>query len=144
MEITVKLLSEDNDATISRLFIDGLFECFILEDEFRAVKVWGETRIPAGRYRLGLNTTGKKHAEYAKKYGKNHFGMIQVENVPGFAGILFHTGNTDDDTAGCLLTGQSYNCAGTVGQSVRAYTAFYAKVAPYILLDEEVWLTIER
>jgi hypothetical protein len=144
MEITIKLLQEDNDATVSRLFIDGVFECFTLEDEFRAVKKWGETRIPGKRYSLSLYREGTMHAKYLKKYGRQHFGMIKVDKVPNFEGILFHTGNTDEDTAGCILLGQTWNCAGTIGRSERAYQAFYGKVVPYLMLGEEVWLDVQR
>jgi Family of unknown function (DUF5675) len=30
---------------------------------------------------------------------------FEVMNVPGHTGILFHTGNTDEDSEGCILLG---------------------------------------
>ena len=42
------------DATNGMLFIDGIFECYTLEDQYQAVKVMHETCIPEGyiRYRV--------------------------------------------------------------------------------------------
>jgi len=37
---------------------------------------------------------------------EDHPDTFQVMNVPARTGILFHSGNTDDDTAGCILLGQ--------------------------------------
>ena len=54
MEILVDRFVSDDDSTISRVNVDGQFVCFGLEDEYRADKVPGETRIPAGTYRVTL------------------------------------------------------------------------------------------
>ena len=73
------------------LHIDGQFMCYTLEDQYQAVKVPGETRIPDGIYRLGLRTVGGFHNRYLAKYGPDfHKGMIEVLNVPGFKYILLH------------------------------------------------------
>lgn len=32
---------------------------------------------------------------------------FQVMDVPGRSNVLFHAGNTDDDTAGCILLGET-------------------------------------
>ena len=53
MLITVDRFKSDDDATLSKVDIDGQFVCFGLEDEYREDKVANETRIPAGRYRIG-------------------------------------------------------------------------------------------
>ena len=56
--------------------------------------------------------------------------MLQVMDVPGFEFILIHVGNTDEDTAGCLLVGCNANTSKnlSVGSSVKAYKRFYSKV----------------
>ncbi len=37
----------------------------------------------------------------------NYFETFEVTNVPGHTGILFHRGNTNNDSAGCILLGMS-------------------------------------
>ena len=104
MEILVNRIYSDNDATLSNIYVDGEFVCFGLEDEYREHKISRETRIPAGTYDMAMRDVGGFHNRYKKKFSF-HLGMLQVLNVPGFEYILIHIGNTDDDTAGCLLVG---------------------------------------
>jgi hypothetical protein len=122
------------------------FLCYTLEDEQRDVKVWGETRIPAGTYKLGLRTEGGFHNRYLSRYGADfHKGMIWVLDVPGFEWILWHSGNTDENTAGCLLLGNSQESNlvkkdGFIGASRDAYKLVYPRVLAAIEsgLDVEV------
>ena len=111
MKLEVLRFSSQNDSTLGLLFdvTNGRkFLCFTLEDEARDTKVMAETRIPAGIYELKLRKEGGYHQRYTKKYGtKFHKGMIHVQNVPNFRWILWHTGNTDEHTAGCLLLGDT-------------------------------------
>ena len=37
----------------------------------------------------------------------SNFVTFQIMNVPGHTGILFHTGNSNSDSLGCCLLGQS-------------------------------------
>ena len=107
MKLEVLRISSQEDSTNGILFdiTDGerKFLCYTIEDEFRADKVRGETRIPNGEYKLTLRTEGGFHNRYNAKYGDWHRGMIYVNDVPGFEWILWHTGNTDESTVGCLI-----------------------------------------
>lgn len=141
MELEVLRFSSQADSTSGLLFdiVNGKrnFLCYTLEDEQRDVKVWGETRIPAGRYKLSLRKEGGWHNKYQTKFGSMHKGMIHVDDVPNFQYILWHAGNTDDDTAGCLLLGDSQESNlvkkdGFVGNSVNAYKKVYPYVAAAI------------
>jgi hypothetical protein len=105
MKIEVNRFISDNDTTVSKLFIDGSFVCFGLEDEFRVVKKVDETRIPAGSYPVRVRTAGKHHVQYKGQFPDIHRGMLHVQDVPGFDDILIHCGNTQADTSGCLLLG---------------------------------------
>ena len=129
MKITVNRIISDNDATLSTVSVDGVFQCFGLEDEYREEKKAGETRIPAGDYKITLRTVGGFHNRYSKKFPE-HEGMLWVRDVPNFEYILIHIGNTEQNTAGCLLVGKNGNTSGelTVGNSTGAYKALYAKV----------------
>jgi len=138
MELEVLRFSSQKDSTNGLLFdITGgkrRFLCYTLEDEHRDVKVAGETRVPAGTYRVTLRTTGGFHGRYLKKYGQMHKGMLWVRDVPNFEYILIHTGNTDEHTAGCLLVGDSQqtnfgDSDGFIGSSTQAYKRIYPMVA---------------
>ena len=147
MKLEVLRFSSQNDSTLGILFnvSDGKrkFMCFTLEDEARDTKVMAETRIPAGIYDLKLRKAGGYHGRYTKKYGtKFHKGMIHVQNVPNFRWILWHTGNTDEHTAGCLLLGdtsqQNVSKSGFIGASTDAYKRVYPIVAKAIESGERV------
>lgn len=111
MIITVDRFKSDADATISKVGVDGRFVCFGLEDEYREEKIANETRVPEGRYKVGVRTEGGFHQRYTRKFPDMHKGMLHVQDVPGFENILIHIGNTDEDTAGCLLVGLNASVA---------------------------------
>ena len=59
--------------------------------------------------------------------GMDHdFVTFEVTNVPGHTGILFHWGNYNKDSAGCILLGKDRNMANTwyVGESRTAFSDF--------------------
>ncbi len=131
MLITVNRMTSDDDTTVSTVSVDGRFVCFGLEDEFRADKVVNETRVPAGRYQVGVRQTGGFHTRYQTKFADIHRGMLHVQDVPGFEHILIHVGNTDTDTAGCLLVGTGALARPgdmSIQSSVEAYRRLYPQV----------------
>jgi hypothetical protein len=123
------------------VYVNGERICFSLEDEEREVKVSGETRIPAGIYKLRLQPRGRLHEIYKDRFDF-HIGMITFINVPNFSGIMFHMGNVDTDTAGCPLLGESVELnrdgRSWIGPSKPAYERFYKLVAPAIAKHEWV------
>ena len=150
MELEVLRISSQKDSTNGILFdVTGgerKFLCYTLEDEYREDKVAGETRIPAGTYRVTLRATGGFHGRYVKKYGDMHKGMLWVRDVPNFEYILIHTGNNDSHTAGCLLVGDSQQANfgssdGMVGSSVNAYKRIYPPIAEALEQGQEVTIT---
>ncbi|MCW3808136.1 DUF5675 family protein [Plebeiibacterium marinum] len=145
MELTVLRYSSGRESTLGLLFLEGVFACYTLEDEQREIKVSGETRIPAGRYQVRLRKEGSHHQRYAQKFPGMHKGMLHVTNVPGFKWILLHIGNDDDDTAGCLLVGDTsitnINQEGRINNSTIAYKRIYPIIANELVVGEEVWIT---
>ena len=90
-----------------------------------------ETRIPAGKYKVGVRATGGFHNRYSRKFSDIHQGMLHVQDVPGFEFILIHVGNTDEHTAGCLLVGTGAMARAddmSIQSSVEAYKRLYSKV----------------
>ena len=159
MDLQVIRFSSGTDSTNGILLetiqqgneIDGYFKqkkflAYTLEDEQRDEKVFGETRIPEGTYKLGLRKVGGYHARYSKKFDDFHIGMLHVLDVPGFEYILIHCGNTDEHTAGCLLVGDSQENNqikkdGFIGRSVQAYKRIYPRIASALERGEEVKIT---
>lgn len=150
MKLEVLRYSSNTDSTLGLLFdatYGREFLCYTLEDEKRMVKVPGETRIPSGTYKLGLRTEGGFHTKYAKRTDLKdiHKGMIHVLDVPNFKWILWHIGNTDEDTAGCLLLGnetrQNITQSGTISFSTSAYRRVYPRIADAILNGEDCEVT---
>ena len=143
MKLDVIRTQFGKDATNGMLFINGVFECYTLEDEVRDVKVHSETAIPLGEYEIKLRTEGGFHTKYTSRYGSMHKGMLWLQDVPGFTWILIHTGNPDQHTAGCLLLGETQQDLdkgkdGFVGGSGDAYKKAYPKIAKAILNGEKV------
>ncbi len=143
MEIKVKRITPiDYPYTIGKMYIDGDYFCDTLEDRVRdinkngkfdngEVKVAGETAIPYGRYQVVVTMSPKFKRE-----------LPRLLNVPNFEGILIHRGNTDKDSAGCLLLGEN-----KVKGKVINSTPYEQKLVS-ILKDvqnkgEEIWITIE-
>ena len=65
MQLEVLRFSSQVDSTSGLLFevtdMGRRFMCYTLEDERRALKVRGETRVPAGTYKIELRTEGGFH-----------------------------------------------------------------------------------
>lgn len=142
MKIEVKRLSSSAESTNGALYIDGVFFCFTIEDQFQEVKVKSETRIPEGDYRIVLRTVGLMTEKYSKRFPDIHKGMLWVTEVPNFEYILIHMGISEKDSAGCLLLVDSIvnnklnEGGGAMSQS--AYLRVYKKVLPALEAKEPV------
>jgi len=147
MEIVNQRIGTGNDSTLGALYIDGKLSAFVVEDEDRAEKLKGETRIPAGRYKLVVR---KSLSPLTEKY-RNRFGWfsyhIMLEDVPGFEYIYIHVGNFESETEGCQLIGLSGNIVNgefSNSNSVKAYEEFYKEVYPRLERGEDVFYTVKN
>lgn len=125
MNLLLKRIFSSKWDTIGILYIDGQPACLTLEDEKREVKVRGETRIPAGTYPVAL----RHSPSHSPRYGHD---MIAIQNVPGFDGILIHKGNTEKDTAGCILVGNRWHLYPTAPNILEESTLAYDRIYPII------------
>jgi hypothetical protein len=87
--------------TLGKLYINNVFLCHTLEDTDRyldkkgvGAKIYASTAIGAGRYNMRISLSPR-----FKRL------MPEVLAVPGFTGIRIHSGNTAEDTEGCILVG---------------------------------------
>ncbi|MDR2913411.1 MAG: DUF5675 family protein, partial [Tannerella sp.] len=113
MKLLLKRKFKGETYTIGDLYIDGEFFCNTIEDKVRELpascpntpkgiscsckeKVYAETAIPAGIYKVTLIMSPK-------------FGRIlpRLHNVPHFIGILIHSGTTEKSSAGCIIVGKN-------------------------------------
>jgi len=116
MLITVRRLYKTETSTIGELLVDGAWECFTLEDTERKIKIKGETAIPKGTYRVIINQS-------------NRFKRLLplLIDVPNFEGVRIHSGNSNHDTEGCILVGQTRN-KNYIGQSRKAFDKLFKKM----------------
>ena len=142
MKLEVLRYSGGKQSTLGLLMADGKFLCYTLEDARRTRKIYGQTAIPAGEYKVTLRTVGAKHEKYNHRFAGMHVGMLWVRDVPNYEYILIHVGNTDEDTEGCLLLGNSsvenVDGEGSIGSSVAAYRRVYPYIAEALVRGEEV------
>lgn len=145
MKLTLQRIYGGKESTIGILSIDGIFSCFTLEDEFREVKVKAETRIPSGTYKIILRKEGGKHESYKLKFPEIHKGMLWLQDIPNFQYVLIHLGNTDKDSEGCILVGdtvtQNITGLGSISSSTSAYQRIYPLIAKE--LEAGAMVTIE-
>lgn len=133
MNLLLQRQPSRDGCTIGRLAVDGVFDCWTLEDVVRdGPKIAHQTAIPAGRYRVDITLSAR--------FGR----MLPVLlNVPGFEGIRIHPGNTSADTEGCILVGQDRANASIVSSRL-ALGALQPKIAGAIAHHEDVFITIEN
>lgn len=97
MKLTVKRQHGTKGYTHGQLFIDDVYFCDTMEDQERDIKIDGETAIPCGIYSVVINMSARFNRL-----------MPLLLNVPNYAGVRIHSGNTAANTEGCLLVGKPY------------------------------------
>lgn len=100
--LTLTRIAKRADYTIGRLEDEnGVKICDTLEPKYRdykggELKVPRKSAVPEGTYQVVVTKS--------KKFGKY---LPLLVGVPGFEGIRIHSGNTVNDTEGCILVGQN-------------------------------------
>lgn len=123
--------------THGKLYVNGVFQCYTLEDTDRELerggkKVYGRTAIPLGKYPVVVNRSTRFKVD-----------MPLLVDVPQFTGIRIHPGNTAEDTEGCILVGEIRSKA-SIGNSRVAYERLFSRIKDAYLREEEIIISIER
>ena len=99
----------------------------------KAAKVKAKTAIPYGRYRLTWTLSPSRGVH-----------TLRLQDVPGFQGILIHSGNTPDHTEGCLCPGLDLDrTKGETRRSKPAVEWLEEHVRAALDAGREVWISIE-
>lgn len=146
LKILVDRIAKQETYTIGKLYIEGHYFCDTVEDKVRDLqdrnhdgdfddrgegKVYGQTAIPVGTYPLTLSMS-------------NRFKRLlpELHNVPGFEGVRIHSGNTAEDSHGCLIVGIN-DKKGWVSRSRNCETALVAKLKEYCDDGFKIQITIQ-
>jgi hypothetical protein len=131
LEIEVNRKIRSKKSTIGELSVDGVFECYTLEDVEREEKIYGETAIPKGTYKVSVTMS-------------NRFKRLLplLQNVPGFEGIRIHPGNVAADTHGCILVGTTKGIDQVLTSKV-AFAKLFAKIEAAIKDGKEIKITVK-
>jgi len=144
MELKLKREVFTDNSTIGSLYVDGVFECYILEDKDRnltdlmplekiaGTKVYGKTCIPYGRYEVDWTMS----ARFKKM-------MPILLNIKGWTGIRIHAGNSEIDSLGCLLCGR-LKLNDRISESTLATNRLYKKIEAAKKQGQRIFITIEK
>lgn len=135
MKITLRRETFTENSTIGSLLIDGVFFCYTLEDKDRKLesggkKIQNKTAIPRGTYEVIVNFSNRFKTQ-----------MPLLLNVPNYAGVRIHTGNTADHTEGCILLGET-KAKDFIGMSRSAYSKFMARLRA-VVKNQKVFIEIK-
>lgn len=132
MNLLLTRFKATDNSTIGTLAVDGVFECYTLEDALRwpGQKIPDRTAIDPGVYNVVVDFSDRFQRE-----------MPHVMDVPNFTGIRIHPGNTDADTSGCVLVGKEYG-EDRVNESRAAFDPLFGKIRGALAKGESVTLTI--
>ena len=144
MELRLERKYRSSKYCIDKLYINGKYFSDALEDpdrgltdsmsleEIKKIKVKGNTCIPYGTYNVTIT--------YSPRFKKN---LPLINNVKGFEGIRIHSGNTPQDTEGCLLLGFN-RVKGQVVDSRVTVSKFITQMQQALNKGEKVTITITK
>ena len=140
MELRLERNPSSIHATLGQLYVNGEFRCYTLEDPVREIpgqsvdewKIPGATAIPTGRYKVAVTIS--------PRFGRR---LPLLYDVPGFAGVRIHPGNTADDTEGCILVGRKI-AGEAVIDSRAAFADLFERIEVALQAGEAVWIEINN
>ena len=141
-ELLLKRRYFNDRYTIGSLSVDGELLCDTLEDKVRdynkdgdlldkdETKVYGETAIPYGRYKVIVSYSPKLKRE-----------LPLLNDVPHFSGIRIHAANWPTQLEGCIAPGENKVKGGVINS--RHYEEIVTSwVKTWQSNGEDVWINI--
>jgi len=110
----VRVETHPEEGTFGVMTINGVAACVTLEPYSRD-NASNVSCIPTGQY-------------ICKRYSsKKHPNTFEITGIQGRSGVLFHAGNIDEHTAGCILLGSEFGILGddhAILESGKAFNRF--------------------
>lgn len=139
MQIVVNREYFTNLSSEGNLTLDNNHECYTIEDKDRNLesggeKVYGETAIPRGIYKVKLT--------YSPRFKQI---LPEILDVPGFTGVRIHWGNKPEDTEGCIIVGATNKFKGDnfIGDSRVAWAKLMTKLKEAVANEEEITIEVK-
>ena len=153
MKLTLNRIYRGHSYTIGKLYIDNEYFCDTLEDtdrgltdmmplaEILKIKKPSETAIPSGTYKITLDIVSLRFSTKTFYQQVCNGKLPRLLNVKGFDGILIHAGNTEKDSAGCLLVGRNLE-KGKVLKSQETFKNLYKVLKDSWDKDKDITINI--
>lgn len=152
IKLTLRRIAKRSTYTIGRMYLNGTYLCDTIEDtdrgldaamplaRLKTMKIYGQTAIPTGTYRIDMRTVSPKFScrSWAKPYGGK---LPRLLNVPAYDGVLIHVGNTAADSLGCILVGRN-TVVGKVTQSTATFAKLMEILVPADRAGEPIYIEI--
>ena len=156
MKIELVRIANRPTYCIGKLYIDGVYQNDTLEDtdrglddsmtlaEIKRIKVYAQTAIPTGTYKVTMAIQSPKFSKYPF-YKKLCDGYLpRLQKVKGYDGVLMHCGAKASNSAGCLLQGLN-TIVGCLTNSQVVFTKLMKQhFLPAKMFGEDMEITITR
>lgn len=150
MELELRRIARKETYTIGKLSIDGEDFCDTVEDKDRGlsqempehkikeIKVYGQTAIPTGRYKVDMDTVSLRFKE--RSWAKPYDGKLpRLIGVPGFEGVLIHPLNTAQESSGCIGPGIN----SIVGRVMNSTATFHSLMKRLLAAKDDIYISIK-
>jgi hypothetical protein len=136
--LTIARKFSSADCTSGYLAVNGVIQAYTLELPWQGNAPLISS-IPVGTYSGSL------------RYDHTDQWRIELQGVPGRTHVEIHTGNSPDDSEGCILIGKQLGddlCSIKPGTSMPAYqdlkNAFYGSSNPVATPDRTIVIKVEQ
>lgn len=156
MQLTVHRQYKKDTYTIGTLYVDGDKFCDTLEDKDRGIfqnmplstikdlKVYGETAIPTGKYKITLEVESPKFKVYPFYQEVCEGKLPRLIDVPGFEGVLLHVADGPKGAEllhGCIGIGENKIKGGLINGK-ETFKKLYAVLKKAHQQNEEITIQI--
>ena len=156
MVLTVNRQYKKETYTIGKLYINGNYFCDTLEDKDRGLnqnmplsyikdtKVYSQTAIPTGTYKITLDVTSPKFSQMNYYYNLCEGKLPRLLDVPAFTGVLIHVADGSKGAEllqGCIGVGKN-KIKGGLLEGKEYFKILYAKLKEANDRGEELKINI--